>query len=74
MRLADQVALQEALGKQQQLNVCPVRLPSEVVDDADRRVHVTEDLPRLARTDPHPAKLSRDRDGIARTPAWSHRT
>jgi hypothetical protein len=56
--LGDEVPLQEALGKQQKVNPCGVRPRGEVVDDTHRRVHVPEDLWCLARTHPHPIKLS----------------
>lgn len=58
MPLGDQVALQEALGKQQHIHSRRVRLPGEFVDDAQGGVHVAEDFRRLARTDPHLADLS----------------
>jgi hypothetical protein len=48
-------SLKEALGKQQQVNVRRVGLRGEVLDVADSAVHVAEDLPGLARTDPHHA-------------------
>ncbi|GAB3186760.1 hypothetical protein GCM10027259_51720 [Micromonospora palomenae] len=67
MLTRDQIALQEALREQQQFNprrVSPVR---EVLDDRHCRVHLTEDLPGLAGTDPHRANLpvSRERAGCA---------
>jgi len=56
--LGDQVALQEALGKQQQINARSICMRSEVVDDSHRSVHVAEDLRRLARADPQRVNLS----------------
>jgi len=56
-----QVALQKALGKQQQIQPRLVRLPGKVQDDPDRRVHVTENLRRLTHADPHRLNLPADR-------------
>ncbi len=55
--LGDEVALQEALGKQQQVDPGSRRLLSEALDGAQGRVHVGEDLRGLARADAHPATL-----------------
>jgi hypothetical protein len=55
--LGDQITRQEAFGEQQQINIRGVRRPGEVQDGTCRRVHVAEDLPRRARTDPHHANL-----------------
>jgi len=51
--LGRQVALQEAFGKQQKVNALALPLPAESLDAAHGRVHITEDLRRLARPDSH---------------------
>jgi hypothetical protein len=53
----DQVSLQEALRKQQQVHrsgICPA---SEILHDTQGRVDVSEDLGRLTSADPHRANL-----------------
>jgi hypothetical protein len=52
-----EVSLKEALGKQQKVNLRRVGLRGEVLDVADGPVHLAQDLPRLARPDPHHATL-----------------
>ncbi len=66
MLVGDQVALQEALREQQQIEPCRVRLPSEVAHDAYCRNHITENLRRLARTDQHQANLSAAKASVGR--------
>jgi hypothetical protein len=51
--LGHQVTLEEALGKQQQVSTFGLRLFAESPDAGDGRVHVAEDLLRLARPDCH---------------------
>jgi hypothetical protein len=69
VRLGNQVALQEAFGTQQKISALPPRLVAESLDAAHGRIHIAEDLRRLARPDPHSA--AHDPVSIAARPAWA---
>jgi len=56
--LREEVALQEAFGKQQEIDFRGSRVFSETLHHLHRSVHITEDLRCLADPDPHHARLS----------------
>jgi hypothetical protein len=57
MVVVHQIALQEALRKQQQIDVGRLRVHGELTDRVYRRIDVPKDLRRLTRPDQHPRNL-----------------